>query len=414
MGTTHRRLKSRIGEEHIAVQRIIDGAKSAGRKLSDGEAAAVNEHRERATSLTADLERSVKRQREEIAIHAQIKQLSDDIGGAPDPSGSWSRSSGRKTVRGAEWAKAVIAQNSDGPRFKGLTSSGTTLVGVPAPPVIEAGRPATLLRSLIPSEPSTGVYQYLRQSTRTNNAAVVAAGARKPTSAYALTRVEGRCRTVAHLTEPINRADLDDAALLSDFLDAELLHGLERGLESEIVNGDASGEHFDGLLHVSGTTPVSFVSGGATDGLDLVLTLRRALTTLELLGIEADGFLLHPSDWESVETAATTTGGLVLAEAGARVPIDAAARRLFGKVVIASPAIAQGTGIAADFGGSTVLYVRDEARIDWSENVYQADAFGEDDGATDFERNMIRFRCEGRFGLAVTRPAGVAVVDLTA
>ena len=37
---------------------------------------------------------------------------------------------------------------------------------------------------------TTAEYAYLRQTTRTNNAAVVAEGASKPTSVYSVTRIE--------------------------------------------------------------------------------------------------------------------------------------------------------------------------------------------------------------------------------
>jgi len=47
-------------------------------------------------------------------------------------------------------------------------------------------------------------------------------------------------------------------------------------------------------------------------------------------------------------------------------------------------------------------------RVEWSEAVYDSGA-----GASDFERNLVRFRCEGRFGFYVGRPAAWAVVDLT-
>lgn len=73
-----------------------------------------------------------------------------------------------------------------------------------------------------------------------------------------------------------------------------------------------------------------------------------------------------------------------------------------------------GIGWLADFAGSTTLKVREEAAVDWSENTYDPNALGDGDGASDFERNMIRFRCEGRFGFAVTRPAGVVKVSLAA
>ncbi len=55
--------------------------------------------------------------------------------------------------------------------------------------------------------------------------------------------------------------------------------------------------------------------------------------------------------------------------------------------------------------------------LDWSENMYDANAFPDAEtpearGASDFERNLIRFRFEGRFGLEILRPSSIVHVDL--
>ena len=46
------------------------------------------------------------------------------------------------------------------------------------------------------------------------------------------------------------------------------------------------------------------------------------------------------------------------------------------------------------------------------ENVYDPNALGENEGASDFERNLVRFRGEGRWGFAVKRPRGVVKITL--
>jgi hypothetical protein len=45
--------------------------------------------------------------------------------------------------------------------------------------------------------------------------------------------------------------------------------------------------------------------------------------------------------------------------------------------------------------------------------MYDENALGTGVGASDFARNLVRFRCEARMDLAATRPAAVAVMDLT-
>jgi HK97 family phage major capsid protein len=105
--------------------------------------------------------------------------------------------------------------------------------------------PAQIVR-----EPPT--FAYLRQTTRTNNAAPVADGATKPTSVYGLTRAEDRLRVIAHLSEPINKYHLEDAADLRVFVDNELGYGLDLAVEQQLLSGDGTGENLRGILNTSG------------------------------------------------------------------------------------------------------------------------------------------------------------------
>ena len=63
-------------------------------------------------------------------------------------------------------------------------------------------------------------------------------------------------------------------------------------------------------------------------------------------------------------------------------------------------------GFLVDLDGSLRLVEREGVRVDWSENVYDP-LFNEGAGATDFERNMLRFRAEGRWDLQIQRPRGI-------
>ena len=80
----------------------------------------------------------------------------------------------------------------------------------------------------------------MRQTVRTNNAAVVAAGALKPTSVYTVTRIENALVVIAHLSEGIPRHWLIDNASLEAFLASELEFGLRTAVEAKVladVNG---------------------------------------------------------------------------------------------------------------------------------------------------------------------------------
>ena len=89
------------------------------------------------------------------------------------------------------------------------------------------GRVAQGLLEVLPTQAhSQPEYAYLRQTTRTNNAAVVPEGTVKPTSVYSVVRVEQSLVVVAHLSEGIPRYWLLDWVALEQFVDNELTFGL--------------------------------------------------------------------------------------------------------------------------------------------------------------------------------------------
>ena len=257
-------------------------------------------------------------------------------------------------------------------------------------------RPRSIL-DVVPVTPLSGTdqYSYLRESVRTNAAApVVVEGtaiATKPTSTYSVVREDGTVRTIAHLSQPIPRHTLADAALLQGYLEGSLREGVQLALEDQVVGGLGTGVDLLGFAEdPARNTSVVWSS-------DLLTTSRKALTELEAVNIRGGVYVFSPLTWETLELLAEADGALLLGG-----PVDRPARRLWGKSVVVSAAVADDVAFLVDFDGSTMLWERESVRVDWSENVYDATA-----EATDFERNLIRFRAEGRYGFAVLRGDGV-------
>lgn len=121
--------------------------------------------------------------------------------------------------------------------MKSLAPSGSAVVGqefVRDP--VALGQIATGLLDVLPTKQHTSAeYAYLRQTTRTNNAAVVAEGAAKPTSVYSVVRVEQSLVVVAHLSEGIPRYWLLDNSALQTFVEAEMTFGLQLAVEAKAL-----------------------------------------------------------------------------------------------------------------------------------------------------------------------------------
>jgi HK97 family phage major capsid protein len=231
----------------------------------------------------------------------------------------------------------------------------------------------------------------LKETVRTHAAAEVLPGAVKPTSVYSVVKVEDRVRVIATLSEPVSRMDLADATLLQAYLEGSLQQSVMLRLDSEILNGDGAGENLTGLAHTSGITVQAFAT-------DLLHTARKALTQLEDVQIPGGVYVLSPAMWESLELTQTTGSGEFIFGSS---PVDRAAKRLWGMPVVVTTALSGANAYVFD-PGSVQLWERETVKIDWSEAPAGSVA-----GKAAFETNEIKFRAEGRWGFAVTRPDGV-------
>jgi HK97 family phage major capsid protein len=281
-------------------------------------------------------------------------------------------------------AETMLTDRGNGTRA--LATSGSVVVdqGLAADPV-PLGRPINSLLAALPVvRHATAQFAYLRQSVRTNNAAVVADGATKPTSIYTVVKIEDQLDVVAHLSEGVPKYWLVDNASIAQFLGNEMRYGLQTAVESVV------------LSTVNATSGI-VTQAYATSPL---VTLRKSMTKLETNGYTAGAFVLTPADWESIELVLTSTNALEYQG----LPFDPVARRLWGVPVVVTNAQAGGVSHTLATGAVAVDTDNVGVLIEWSETS----------NADDWSKNLIRARCEGRFAASVYQPAGVVVGDLTA
>lgn len=136
-------------------------------------------------------------------------------------------------------------------------------------------RPISLLDVISRRTTSSDTVDFVRMTSRTNNAAPVAEATDvsggsgvKPQSDFALVVGTAPVRTIAHWLAATRRA-LADAGQLRGIIDDELRAGLLEEVEDQIINGAGTGQDFEGLGAVSGTQDQAFAT-------DLLTTLRLA------------------------------------------------------------------------------------------------------------------------------------------
>lgn len=226
--------------------------------------------------------------------------------------------------------------------------------------IIDAGtfqRPLTVLDLISKGTTSSDTAEYVRQGTHTNNAAPVAeatatddgTGA-KPESAMVLAIITEVAKTIAHWI-PSTRRALADAGQLRSLIDTFLRYGLDEELEDQILNGDGIGEHFLGIYNTPNTSTQAWDT-------NILTTTRKARTKVRTLGrATPNGYLLHPTDWETID---------LLQDNEARYyfggPSAIGSPRLWGLPVVESEANAVGAGLCADWR-LAMLWDREQAQI---------------------------------------------------
>lgn len=398
-------LKAQLEEVLAEMQSVIDRAKEpdAGadggeksRDLTPAEAAKVEELAAKATHLREQIENERERgaalwksvyREDESTDHFENGVYVGTTYGASGASGvknhvTLTGTNGRKSAE--LLARKLAAQGA-----KSLVATGTTVTTVPMSPdpIANGIVPTSVLEALASVVRNSPVYKYLRQTVRENNAAIVAAGATKPTSKVSVEPIEGRLQVFAHISEYVDEYLLKDADTLASFLTTQLLYMLREAVEEEILNGDGTTGHLTGILNTSGIQTQAYAT-------DAVTTLRLAALKLENLGQAADLFIVNSADWAAIETQRVTSGSFDLGG-----PIDRATQKLWGTQVVTSTRIAAGTALALD---------RSAAGVDTDGAIET-----KWDQSSGFDKNQVRARVEGRFGLSVFQPAGIVKATLT-
>jgi HK97 family phage major capsid protein len=369
--------RERRDEVIAKAQAIVDAAKAAGRGLTSAERTSIDGHLAEAKSINAAL-RGDEKSREVLA----------GLDGMSRGAKSSSIDDGRRLTFGAKMAGKVASNLLGGPdgNSKALAPSGATVVGLDfeADP-IALGRVATNLLNVLPViEHDSPAFSYLRQgfTGRTNNAAVVADGAVKPTSVYGVERVDAALSVVAHLSELINRYWLLDNVSLQQFLSDELQFGLALAIEAKV------------LADINATSGIQT----QTYSTSALITIRKSVTKLEAAGLVPGSIVVSPAAWETVELALASTNALEHLS----LPYEPSSRRLYGVPVVVT--VSEAPLVCHVLASDAVALDTDTfgVQVDYSENST----------ADSFSRNQIQARCEGRFATSVYRPFGVVKAAL--
>lgn len=290
---------------------------------------------------------------------------------------------------------AAIANMKQGQSFsvevgrKAITNSGTTgaALNYPAQVIAPIQRPLerrlTVRDLLAQGRTNAAALFYPKESGFTDSAAVVSEGSLKPESDLTFTSVTEAVVTIAHWLRISKQMAADVPALVS-YINSRLMYGLKLTEENQLLNGSGTGGNLEGI-YTAATLYTNTTSLPNETDLDKI---RLAILQAELAYAEVNGIVLHPTNWALMELTKDTTGNYIFAN-----PQNSASPRLWGRSVVATPAMTSGRFLVGDFAQHAQIFDREDASVSISS-----------EDRDNFVRNMLTILVEERLALAIYRP----------
>lgn len=286
--------------------------------------------------------------------------------------------------------------------LKEITSADVS-TGVKREPHIDSlvsmERQPLRIRNLLTVVPvQSDAVKYGRQTLRDNKARIVAEGTSKPYSNYKWEDATATIEVIAHLAKLTLQA-LADAPRLAAEVEAEMRFGYSLAEESEILNGDGTPGHLDGLMN-NATAYAVPVGMDSTNVLTPIDRLRVAMLQIHLAYAVPDGHVLNPINVAEIDLLRRDPdqgGGYLFS----RPDGDTGVARAWRLPIVESPSMVVNEFLTGAFKYSAHLYQR--------QGIAVAISTENDD---DFETNKATMRVEGRIGLGVRRPYGLVAGNL--
>jgi HK97 family phage major capsid protein len=239
---------------------------------------------------------------------------------------------------------------------------------------------------LTPGRTEGNSIEYAYQTVRTNNAAGTAETTQKPESAYGWDVAQSPVKTIAHWV-PVSRQAMDDVPQLESLIDGELRWGLDDAEDAELLLGDNTGAHLNGLYTQATAYSAPLTIAGATR----IDQLRLALLQVELADYAPDATVIHPTAWAGIELTKDAAGGYIFAN-----PQGLAGPVLWGRPVVSTKRIGVGNFLVGAFKLAGQIFDRMDTEVRIS-----------DQDRDNFIKNMLTVRAEKRLALVVRRPGAL-------
>lgn len=263
-------------------------------------------------------------------------------------------------------------------------SVGDAIANTRLPGILPLPQRRMTVRDLLSQGQMDGsTLEYVKETGFTNNAGMVAEGAAKPSSDLKFDLVSTSAKVIAHYMKA-SRQVLSDIAQLRSIIDQRLLYGLAYKEESQILNGDNTGQNLHGIIPqaTAYSAPITLVDATSID------MLRLAMLQAALAEYPATGHVMNPIDWAWIETLKDGEGRYIIGN-----PQGNLSPTLWGLPVVTTQSIAVDKFLTGAFKLGAQIFDRWQARVEVAT-----------ENEDDFIKNLVTILAEERVALAVYRP----------
>jgi HK97 family phage major capsid protein len=199
----------------------------------------------------------------------------------------------------------------------------------------------TVIDMMVEGTVDSPVLEYYEQTTFTNAAAETAEGATKTEGALAWTLRTANLRDIAWWI-PMTRQALLDNAFLETTVRSELVFGIRRREETQVLTGDGIAPNLKGILNTAG---IQTQAKGADPVPDTVYKAMQLVRGAAGSGFaEPTGAVFHPLDWQDIRLLRTADGLYIWGN-----PSEEGPERIWSLPVRQTTAITQNTGLVGAF-----------------------------------------------------------------
>lgn len=244
-------------------------------------------------------------------------------------------------------------------------------------------RRLTVRDLLSPGQMDGSTLEYVQETGFTNNAGMVAEGAAKPGSDIKLALKTTSAKVIAHWMKA-SRQVLEDIAQLRSVIDQRLLFGLAFKEETQLLNGDGTGQNLLGIIPQATAYSAPIVLPGETS----IDRIRLAMLQAALAEYPATGHVMNPIDWTYIETLKDAGGNYIIGVPQGDIPA-----RLWGLPVVQTQSMTVDKFLTGAFRLGAQLFDRWQARVEIAT-----------ENEDDFIKNLLTILAEERVALAVYRP----------